>query len=569
MTTKNMKIELLDKAIEYANNVVEGKEITTWEVKKQCEIFLDDYYNRQKDINFEFFFSKKKISKINKLLKLLNFATGFVEGKQVLENLSGFQAFFIANIFGWRYKHKSYKFRYNDITLFIARKNAKTALIAIVFILLMLTEQKYSEFYSICLTKELSAEIKKGMEQIINASPYIKKYFKISSTKTGSIKCLLTDSFFEPRTSESGKNNSIRPSAFVSDEHGNFNENSNFNAMKSGQKNVLNPLVFRTTTAYAINNSIMEEDLDYIRAVLKGVITDERQFALVYYAEEEHLWDDIGIYQANPLRIEENYETIRKDRDIAKVKLSTKEEYLTKSMNVFVQENKYEAYMDIGLWKQCKEDDIDFNGKEVVVGVDGSISLDLTSVSIMYKENNEYYCMSHGFLPSGNMDERREKINYYDMQSRGYCDIHKGMTVNYNKLEEYIRNIEDKYNCKIKCIISDPFNMKQTMENLAHDYEVILLRQTFGNLTVATKAFRDEVYNKKVHYLKNELLDWCVSNATLNYGKSGDVMLAKDKALKNKKRIDMLATLIFCMTQLYIEEEKYNAVEALLNNTDW
>ena len=568
MTTKNMKIELLDKAIEYANNVVEGKEITTWEVKKQCEIFLDDYYNRQKDINFEFFFSKKKISKINKLLKLLNFATGFVEGKQVLENLSGFQAFFIANIFGWRYKHKSYKFRYNDITLFIARKNAKTALIAIVFILLMLTEQKYSEFYSICLTKELSAEIKKGMEQIINASPYIKKYFKISSTKTGSIKCLLTDSFFEPRTSESGKNNSIRPSAFVSDEHGNFSENSNFNAMKSGQKNVLNPLVFRTTTAYAINNSIMEEDLDYIRAVLKGVISDERQFALVYYAEEEHFWDDIGIYQANPLRIEENYETIRKDRDIAKVKLSTREEYLTKSMNVFVQENKYEAYMDIGLWKQCKEDDIDFNGKEVVVGVDGSISLDLTSVSIMYKENNEYYCMSHGFLPSGNMDERREKINYYDMQNRGYCDIHEGMTVNYNKLEEYIRNIEDKYNCKIKCIISDPFNMKQTMENLANDYEVILLRQTFGNLTVATKAFRDEVYNKKVHYLKNELLDWCVSNATLNYGKSGDVMLAKDKALKNKKRIDMLATLIFCMTQLYIEEEKYNAINALLN-TDW
>ena len=500
---------------------------------------------------------------------MLNFATGFVAGKEVLENLSGFQAFFIANIFGWRYKHKSYKFRYNDITLFIARKNAKTALIAIVFILLMLTEQKYSEFYSICLTKELSAEIKKGMEQIINASPYIKKYFKISSTKTGSIKCLLTDSFFEPRTSESGKNNSIRPSAFVSDEHGNFSENSNFNAMKSGQKNVLNPLVFRTTTAYAINNSIMEEDLDYIRAVLKGVITDERQFALVYYAEEEHLWDDIGIYESNPLRIEENYDTIRKDRDIAKVKLSTREEYLTKSMNVFVQENKYEAYMDIGLWKQCKEDDIDFNGKEVVVGVDGSISLDLTSVSIMYKENNEYYCMSHGFLPSDNMEERREKINYYDMQSRGYCDIHKGMTVNYNKLEEYIRNIEDKYNCKIKCIISDPFNMKQTMENLAHDYEVILLRQTFGNLTVATKAFRDEVYNKKVHYLKNELLDWCVSNATLNYGKSGDVMLAKDKALKNKKRIDMLATLIFCMTQLYIEEEKYNAVEALLNNTDW
>ena len=232
-------------------------------------------------------------------------------------------------------------------------------------------------------------------------------------------------------------------------------------------------------------------------------------------------------------------------------------------MNVFVQENKNEAYMDINYWKECREDKIDFNGKEVVVGVDGSISLDLTSVSIMYKENGEYYCMSHGFLPSDNMKERGEKIDYYDMQNRGYCDIHDGRTVNYNKIEEYIRGIEGKYNCKIKFIVSDPFNLKQTMDSLAMDYNVILLRQTYTNLTVSTKAFRDAVYNKEVHYLKNELLDWNVANATLSIGKSGDVMLAKDKALKNKKRIDMLATLIFCMTKLYEPPKIYDPMEEL------
>ncbi|CUU45463.1 terminase large subunit [Clostridium beijerinckii] len=554
---------LLEKAIKYANDVVNGEEITTKEVVQQCTIFLDDYYKNQKYNDFEFYFDEKKLKTINDLLKLLNFATGFVAGKQVLENLAEFQCFFIANIFGWRFKDKSYKFRYNDNTLFIARKNSKTALIGIVFILLLLTEQQYSEFYSICLTKELSAEIKKSMEQIIGASPLIKKHFKVSTTKTGSIKCLLTGSFFEPRTAEAGKNNSVRPSAFVSDEHGNFSENSNFNAMKSGMKNVLNGLVFRTTTAYEINNSIMEEDLDYIRKVLEGTLENERQFALIYYATEEHLWDDIGIYMANPLRIEENYNTMREDRKIALEKPSAKGEYLTKTMNVFLQENKDEAYMDMNLWKKCMRDKIDFNNKEIIVAVDGSISLDLTSVSIMYKENGQYYCMSHGFLPKENMADRREKIDYFKMERNGYCDIHEGFTVNYNLLEEYIRNIEPKYNCKIKCIISDPFNMKQTMENLAEEYEVILLKQTFTNLTVATKAFRDMVYNEKVYYEKNELLDWCVSNAILNVGKSGDVMLAKDKAMKNRKRIDMLATLIFCMTELYIEEEGYDAVKAL------
>lgn len=554
---------LIDRATQYANDVIKDKEITTWEVKKQCEIFLNDYTSRQYTDGFNFYFDEEQLQTINDLLKSMNFATGFVAGEQVLENLAPFQCFFIANIFGWRYKDRPNKFRYNDNTLFIARKNAKTATIALIFILLMLTSQKFSEFYSICLTKELAAEIKKAMEQIISSSPLIKKHFNVSTTKTGRIACKLTSCFFEPRVSEAGKNNSIRSEAFVSDEHANFIESSNFEAMKSGQKNVINGLIFRTTTAYAINNSIMEEDLDYIRKVLKGVITDERQFALIYYADKENFWNDTGIYQANPLGIEENYETMREDRKIAKEKPSAREEYLTKTMNVFVQENKDEAYIDIDLWKKCRVDKVNFKGKEVVVGVDGSISLDLTSISIMYKEDGKYYCMSHAFLPEGSMAERREKIDYYSMERQGYCTIQRENTVNYTKVEEYIRGIEDKYGCRIKSIVSDPFNMVQTMESLAIDYDVIMLAQTFNNLTVATQGLKKAVYDGKLFYEKNELLDWNISNATLNVGKSGHVMIAKDKARKNKKRVDMCATTVFCMSQLYIEEPEYDPIEAL------
>lgn len=204
---------LLDRALQYATDVVEGKEVTTWEVTKQCAIFIQDYYKRQYENNFEFCFDEDELKTVNDLLKLFNFATGFVENKQVLESLAPFQAFFISNIFGWRYKDNRRKFRYNDVTLFIARKNAKTAIIGIVFLLLMLTEQNYSEFYSICLTKELATEIKKIMAQIINASPLIKKHFIVSMRQTGRITCKLTNSYFEPRVAEAGKNNSIRPSA--------------------------------------------------------------------------------------------------------------------------------------------------------------------------------------------------------------------------------------------------------------------------------------------------------------------------------------------------------------------
>lgn len=562
---------LLKKAIQYAEDVVEGKETTTWEVKVQCKIFLDDYNNRQHEDKFKFYFDTDKIIIINNLLKLFNFATGFVAGKQVLKHLANFQCFFIANVFGWRFKNRPEKFRYDDNTLFIARKNAKTALIGLVFILLMLTSQKFSEFYSICLTKELAAEIKKSMEQIIKSSPLINKHFKVSLTKTGRITCKLTDCFFEPRVSEAGKNNSIRSEAFVSDEHANFKEKSNFNAMKSGQKNVVNGLVFRTTTAYAIDDSVMEEDLAYIRGVLKGVIKNERQFALIYYADKENLWNDKGMYQANPLRIEENYETIRENREVVKDKTSEQEEYLTKEMNHFVAENEINKYLNIDYWKKLKISDKEFRkkikGKKVKVSVDMSVTTDLTAVGIEFEDEELVYCHSKGFLPEDSLATRREKhIDYRKYEKLGYCDIHEGMTVNYTLVEEYIRNIEEEYDCTIDCIVTDPMNAKEMMERLAEDYDVLMLRQTYTNLSPATKEFRKKVYDAEVRYVENELLDWNMLNAITTKGKADDEMLQKEN--KNKQRIDMVVVLIFAYADLLNGDSSYDPMKAL-ENTDW
>ncbi len=556
---------LLDKALKYAKDVVNGKEITTKEVKQQCQIFLDDYYEKQYDESFEFCFDEDKLLVINNLLKLFNFATGFIKGN-VLEGLAGFQALFLCAIFGWRYKNDRDKFRYRDVVLFIPRKNAKTFIIAIVIILLMLTEEEYSEFYSICLDRELATEVKKAMTQIINASPALTKYFNISKILSGKVTCKLTNSYYQARTAEADKNNAIRPCVVCVDEVGAFKDNSNIQAMRSGQLSVKNPLMLKITTAYANSDSIMLEELEYVKAVLEGTIENKKLFALLYYADREEAWRDNAIYKANPLRVEENYKEIMENRDIAKVKVSEQEEFLTKHLNIFLETNEINKYVDIKAWKKCRVDKIDFSGKHIMVGVDLSVTTDLTAVSIMYKENNILYCYAKGFLPADSLAKRRERIDYRRYAELGYCDIHDGMTVNYTLVEEYIRSLEDKYNCTIDYIITDPMNAGEMMDRLKQDYNVIKLRQTYTNLSPATKEFRKKIYDGEVKYEKNELLDWCMSNAITTKGKSDDEMLAKEN--KNKQRIDMVAALIFCYTQLLKDNNNYNAIEQLLN-MDW
>ncbi|MFW5677365.1 MAG: terminase large subunit, partial [Acetivibrio ethanolgignens] len=117
---------LYEKAKRYAERCISGEEITTQEVKMQCEWFLRDL-RRQHNEDYPYYFDLEELKKIDALLQLMYFATGLgVVGKSIYEGLEDFQAFFIANVFGWRFKENKKKYRYRDNTLFIPRKNAKT-----------------------------------------------------------------------------------------------------------------------------------------------------------------------------------------------------------------------------------------------------------------------------------------------------------------------------------------------------------------------------------------------------------------------------------------------------------
>lgn len=543
---------LLDRAIKYAEKVVAGKEITTKEVIIQCKWFLHDLNKRQYEEEFNYYFDEKKLKIINNLLKLFNFATGFVAGKQVLENLSGFQCFFIANIFGWRFKDKPNKFRYNDITLYIARKNAKTALVGLTFLLLMLTEQDYSEFYSICLNRELAAEIRKAMVQILEASPLIAKHFEWSESEVGIIKCKITKNFFKPRTSQSGKNNSIRPSAFVSDEHGNFSDNSNYNAMKSGQKNVINPLSFKTTTAYEIDNSIMQDDLEYMFKVFNWIVVNERQFALLYYAEEENLWNDIGMYQANPLRIEDNYETIREERERALIQESLQGEYLTKSMNHFMPANAGEEFITIDQLKPCRAENFDWQGKEVYIGVDLAETDDNTAVAMLTYHEGKIVAKVWAFIPRERVlsKSQKEDVDYQQQIEKGNCFACGEEVIDYSYVENFILNLESEYGVVIERLGYDRRNALSSAQKLyAKGINTVEVVQHSRILHAPIKLLKESILNKCFEYEENKLLEINFVNARQTEDTNLNKYLNKKKS---KGKIDMVMSIV---DALYLLQE--------------
>lgn len=540
---------LLEKAKQYANDCISGKEITTFEVQTQCKWFLEDLEKQNNDY-YPYYFDTKVISIIEGLLKLLNFATGLnVIGKSIYDGLENFQAFFIANIFGWRYKTDSKKYRYREVDLFIPRKNTKTFLAALIIIILMLTEDEYSEFYSICLDRDLAGEVKKAIAQILNASPNVNSYFNIPKTLSGRVECSLTHSFYQPRTAEANRNNSIRPSAFIADEYGAMKDNSNVEAMKSGQLSVRNPLMFKLTTAYAEDKSIMLDELEYLKKIYKETEKDDRLFALVYYATEEHLWDDIGLQMANPLRIEDNYEEIRRDREKALAKPSERTEFLTKHMNYFMPSNSGEEFIQLEKLRLCKNTrgTFDWHGKDVYLGIDLAMTTDNTAVSMVTMEDDMIYAKSWAFIPADRIEEknRRERTDYRRFIEEGSCFACGDEVISYGFVEKFIMEIEQKYGVHIVQIGYDRFNCISTANKLENaGYETVEVKQHSSVLHQPTKLLQESILQRKFSYDGDKLYEINFQNARCTEDTNLNKYVNKKKS---SGKVDMVVSTIIAI----------------------
>ncbi|WP_346889180.1 terminase TerL endonuclease subunit [Clostridium sp. UBA1056] len=530
-------MKLLDMAIQYAKEVISGKEFATEEVKTQCEWFLRDLERQHQD-DFKYFLSEQHLKIVENLLKILNFATGLnVIGTPILYGLHNFQVFFIVNIFGWRFKEDENRFKHRDITMFIPRKNAKTFLAGLIMIILLMTEDDFSEFYSICLDRELASEVKKAMSQIIAASPAVKKCFKVPKSLNGKLACTLTNSFYQPRTGSANNNNAIRPSAFIADEVGAFTSYDNINAMKSGQLSVRNPLRFKLTTAYAEDKSIMLQELEYMKKVYKGIIEDDRMFSLLYYSSAEHLWDDEGLYMSNPLRIEANYNEIRDNRKKALSNKGEEAEFLTKHMNHFMPSIISEPFVDMDKVKACvvTEESFDWYGRDVFVGVDLSMTTDLTSVSMVtYDEDTgTIYAKVWAFLPKNKVSEAsiKQKVNYYKEIELGNCFACGEDVIDYGFIEEFIMKLDSKYGVNIIQTGWDRFNALSSMAKISREgYECVEVVQHSKHLHPAVKLLQESILNGRFKFEENNLYLSQFANVKVTYDDAMNLWIKKKLA---------------------------------------
>ena len=406
-------------------------------VIKQCEKFIEICDGKSDKYSVD----EEKLSKIDRILKLLIMPRGLKSGQSIYDCSCGYQWLLYASTLCIVYKNNPSKRRYETVILEVGRKNFKTFTIATVFILLFLLEPKFSKFYSVAPDGALSREVKTAIEEILKSSPiiYYRKNIPRFKILRDYIDFSLLDSKYIPLNYSNSRMDGKLPNVFLADEVGALPNSYAIEAMRSGQLNILNKLGCIVSTKYPTANNPFEDEVNYAKKVLDGVQDDETVFSLLYEPDDTENWatDGMILKHANPVALEipEIWEDLMKKRARAISLESARENFITKHCNIIYQGAGTESFIDIKDLQSCRVNKIDWTKREVYVGVDLSMSNDNTAVAICAEEDGKILADVICFVPEGRVDEKNkfEKIDYRRFINLGKCVSCGNKTIDYGQ----------------------------------------------------------------------------------------------------------------------------------------
>lgn len=544
-------------AVQYAKKVVNGEIIAGKYIILECIRFLKDL-NRIEDEDFEWYFDVKTYEFIIGFSRLFKFADGISAGKPM--KLAEFQEWILANLFCWKHKKEDYV-RFSRAYIQISRKQGKSFLLSLILLIRSLVTP-YGQFSTVATKRDQAEivirEIKKALDGSVEQVK--EKYTIYGKAKISKIVCNVTQSEIFPLSSDANTLDGLGIDSCVVDEFGAHQNYDLYEVMRSSQVYKTNAQICIITTAYPNLNSPAFKERCMLVDAYNGVTPmDNRYFSAIFELDEGDDFRDRSVWaKSNPLfvqfpsimeKLESDFQNAEKDPE--KLQL-----FLTKNLNMWLSSDSTISYLDYEEWRSYQVDEIDLEGKEVIVGIDMSKSTDLCGVSIVAKDDDgNLLVKSKAFLPQEtvNSKEVSDKLPYgaYAQSNSEWLTITEGKFVNQVEVENYVRSIEDRYNCKIKAVAFDSWGALHLMSSLSDDYEIIDVKMTYKNFSPSIKKFREMVYDGKVTHEYNPILNFCVVNAITKSDLQENILLDKKKS---PKRIDLLVSTIIAYSEWFAEE---------------
>ena len=433
---------------------------------------------------------------------------------------------------------------YETAVLEIARKNFKTFNSAVIFILLLLTEPKFSRFFSVAPDLKLSSELKLAIRKIIKSSPALMAdgVFKLLRSE---IRCLLTESEYTPL-------------AYSEDRMDGYP----IDAMRSSEITLASKLGIIISTQYPNDNNGMIDEIDISKKTLDGLIENRRRFSLLFEPNDElrkgDAWmtDDRVTYQANPVAVDSKliFDAIVDLRTLAVLYENRRENFLCKHCNIKYKGLGVEGYVDVQKLRACpKITDMEWwKGRRIFVGVDLSQTDDNTAVTMLCFDGEDGCFSSWGFMPESRVElkSKREGVNYRRLIDQGDCYACGEEVIDYGFVERFVLELPERYGVEIVQLGYDRYNAMSSVQKWeAAAIECVEVKQHSSVLHSPTKLLREKILSKRARYFDNRLFEINVQNARCTEDTN------KNKYVNKKKSTGKVDMVMATLNALYLAEQ--------------
>ena len=426
-------------------------------------------------------------------------------------------------------------YRHRISLIGMPRKNGKSALGSVFGLYSLILGARGAEVYSVAAEKEQAKIVFNDAKRMVEASPELTAITKlyrdaIELPKAGSVYRVLS--------AEAYSKEGLNPSATIFDElHAQPNrELFDVMSLAMGARGRLATLIAITTAGVKTDttgqDSIAYNLYQYGQKVARQEVDDPSFFMAWWEAPQESDHREKETWEiANP-----GFGDICSAEDFeSAVRRTPEPEFRTKRCNQWV--SSAISWLPTGAWDTCAGDTT-VEGKDYVLGLDGSFSGDATIVT---------YATIEDIPQVGIVGAWEKDVQIHDDTWR----------VDVLEVEETIRQFV-KANPNVKEIACDPYRWTRTMQVLQDEgYPIVEYPSTNARRMVpACSKFYDAVVDGKMIHDGNPLLARHLDNAVVKIDNLGPRIVKENRA--SQRRIDAAVAAVLAFdraTASRIEEE--------------
>lgn len=464
----------------------------------------------------------------------------------------------IRPLFGCRRANGTRRFR--KVFVFLPRKNGKTFLAAGLALFLMLCDNEPgAEVYCAAADKEQARIL------FDTASSFVEMDSRLSSRCTlyrNSITAPSVSSVMKVLSADADTKHGFNGHGILIDElHAHANRDLYDVLLTStGQRD--QPLTFIITTAGVYDpDHICYQEYLHAKRVAENPDLDPPLLPVIYEKSEKDPWDDPKTWhKANPGLASGNLiQMAYLEDECRKAKENPAYENTFRRLHLNEWTSQVTRVVPMDKWNECrKERPTDLDGRPSVLGVDMSLSEDLSAVVQCWplpvdgtELNWRLWIEPHFWIPEDSIvsRERRDRASYQAWAKVGAITLCPGASIDHDDIESYIRKLCEEGEVKKVCF--DPYAASGVAKSLeASGVNVLFVRQTAPFIGPAMKTMLKLIVTGQLEHAGHPVMDYCANNVAGITDRNENILPVKGKS---NGRIDGFTATLTAISEIMLE----------------